>query len=112
MTLRDRCDPGRANLVRRLANEVDAIEPDASCERRQHAGHPQHERRLAGSVGTEQRRHVAGMELDVDVADDDPFPSCDAEALDDQVVAHTSSNATPRYAARTFGSLSDAAVGP
>jgi hypothetical protein len=52
------------------------------------------------------------MELDVDVADDDPFPSRDSDPFDDEVIAHMSSNATPRYAARTFGSLSDAAVGP
>ncbi len=112
MAFGHRGDARRSDPVGRLARKVDAAEPDASCERRQHTGHAEHERRFAGTVGPKQRRHTPWVELDVDIANDDPFTAGDAEALDDEMVAHASSSATPRYAARTFGSLSEAAVGP
>ena len=53
----------------------------------QHAAHGEHERRLAGAVRAEQRRHLARRDRERDVVQHAASAACDAEILEPQLRA-------------------------
>ena len=95
---------------RRALGDVVAVDADRARHRPDEAGHRPQRRRLAGTVGAEQRHHLAGVDVEVEVAHDrrrvvagGQRPSSSSTGL----VSHRSNAfvslaAEPRYAATTL----------
>src|ERR1700733_6311130 len=83
-----------------------AVEHDLATGERQRAGHGQNQRVFAGAVGAEQRRYLAGRDLDIHAMNDRLAAALNRYADCRQTAAHAAtSSIVPRYAPRTFGSL-------
>ena len=72
-----------ADILRTQPIDRFAVEHDLAAGQRQRAGDRQDQRALAGAVGAEQRRDLAGRDFDVDAMDDrlaaarDRYADCD-----------------------------------
>jgi hypothetical protein len=102
-------DAGGADLLGAAARQVQVVEHDAPAARAEQACDREHERRLAGAVGAEERRHLARRDLE-ETSRTTGRPALDREVLQAQG-AHSSSS-VPRYALITCSFRRTSAVGP
>ena len=84
MTLKHQGDALPAHGVRRLSQQLRTVTTHVAAQRRQNAGHGENERGFTGAVGTEQRRDLAGRDVNRNIAQHRPATARHEEIADGQ----------------------------
>jgi hypothetical protein len=78
----DHLDPALADLARRMAADIGAVEMDGAPVRLVDAGDDLHQGRFAGAIVADQGHHFAGIDLEIDTEQDLDRPEMLLDAVE------------------------------